>query len=202
MNSLHYYLLSNMTYNKRRTINTGIPLNTCAGQAIAFSDEEITNLIPHKSAQSYWNVHSEFLDWANANDINAAEFNQNDALAYLGHLRASEAASTLYKKWSMVSTIHGYRYGVNLKHWPAPKDFLRRFKESTQQKKLELQISTGTVEEERGVFTSEDLQRFQRDASENEFKLHKAMIPFGIPFLQKFFKCLPLFSSCRTSQSV
>lgn len=117
-----------------------------------------SNLIPEISKEKYTTAYNLFLDWRKEQKTNSCS--ENVLLTYFGELSKKFKALTLWTQYSMLRTTLNINNNVDIAKYAKLKAFLKR-------------KSDGYRPKESKIFTSEEINKFIKEAPDNEYLLTK-----------------------------
>lgn len=120
-----------------------------------------SNLISETSKEKYTTAHNAFLDWRKKKSTNS--FSQNIFLLYFGELSMKFKASTLWTQYSMLKTTLKINHNVDIARYVKLRAFLKRKSAGYRPKKSK-------------IFTSEEINKFIKEAPDNVYLLAKVCL--------------------------
>ncbi|KAJ8706480.1 hypothetical protein PYW07_012558 [Mythimna separata] len=123
------------------------------------------SLLPSISKDRYITTYENFLKWKNKK--NAKSFSENVVLAYFNELASKYKPSSLWTTYSMLKTTLKMNNGVDIKLYSNLIAFLKR-------------RSDGFIKKKSKVLSSDDVEKFLRDAPDSQYLATKVALIFGI----------------------
>ena len=149
---------------------------SCTPPEVADMAKEATAcLLPDKSSGAYNKTYAAFLSWCRDNQMPTGRYTENVILAYISSLSSRYAASTLWSKFSMLRKTILALGAHDVGRLPKVEAFLKKLNKKHVVKKS-------------CSFTREHIERFLKEASDEEHLHIKLVILFG------------LFGACRKSE--
>lgn len=117
-----------------------------------------SNLISETSKEKYTTAHNVFMDWRK--EHNTDSFSENVLMLYFVELSKKFKASTLWTQYSMLRTTLKINNSVDIAMYAKLRAFLKR-------------KSTGYRPKKSKIFTSEEINKFIKEAPDNVYLLAK-----------------------------
>ncbi|KAL7286454.1 hypothetical protein TKK_0019400 [Trichogramma kaykai] len=129
------------------------------------ANEICLNLLPEKSRRQYTAAYNEFKSWRSEKKITS--FDEKVILVYFNEIAEKFAPSTLWARYSMLkATLYAYD-SVEIGSYKNVISFLKRKNKHYKRKKSK-------------ILTSIEVTRFCREAEDEKFLLHKAVLVTGV----------------------
>ncbi|XP_073956428.1 uncharacterized protein [Choristoneura fumiferana] len=128
------------------------------------------SLLPSKSKDKYMQAYANFIQWKNsknASSFNASSFSENVFMAYFSELAKRYKPSSLWCIYSMLKSTVQNKNAIDIKAYTNLTAFLKR-------------RSDGFYSRKSKVLTPNEVEKFIKEAPDNQYLATKVALIFGI----------------------
>lgn len=118
-------------------------------------------LLPEKSREKYESVYSTYKKWQTSRKIKLTS--ENVLMVHFKELSQKYKPSTLWSTWSIMKTTLSQKEGIDINQYKQLKSFLKRESDGYKCKKSK-------------VFSSEEIEKFLKEAPDNNYLATKVIL--------------------------